>query len=133
MTSHFAGRPIPSDRILYFHSLAGITENSVPLSVLDNATQWIANRESTPRSFNVIGNRDTQATAEAMDSNGNLFFGLINPIGIACWDSNTPYTRDNMRIVAQNDQSLQFSSGIKIIKNKRGREELWVLTCRFQV
>lgn len=37
--------------MLYFHALASFTEIAVPLSVLDNATLWDANVESTPRSF----------------------------------------------------------------------------------
>lgn len=68
-----------------------------------------------------------------MDSNGNLFFGLMNPIAIGCWDSNKSYTRSNMRLVAQNDETLQFASGMKVVLNKKGKEELWVLTCSFQV
>lgn len=122
-----------SGRTLYFHSLASITENAVRLSVLDNSTLWESNVESVPRSFVEIGSRGTQSSAEAMDSNGNLFFSLTNPIGIACWDSTARYTKENMRIVAQNDQTLQFGSGVKVIRNRRGKDELWVLSCRFQV
>lgn len=85
-----------------------------------------------PRAFREIGMRHSQSAAEAMDKYGNLFFGLMDPIGIACWDSEKPYTATNMRIVAQNDATLQFSSGIKVIENRKGKEELWVLTCRFQ-
>lgn len=94
---------------------------------------WTASADSSPRSFVEIGARNTQATAQAMDSNGNLFIGLVNPIGVACWDSNAPYSNENMRIVAQNDQTLQFSSGMKVVRNRRGKEELWVLSCSFQV
>lgn len=122
-----------SGRTLYFHSLASITENAVRLSVLDNSTLWESNVESVPRSFVEIGSRGTQSSSEAMDSNGNLFFSLTNPIGIACWDSTARYTKENMRIVAQNDQTLQFGSGVKVIRNRRGKDELWVLSCRFQV
>lgn len=68
-----------------------------------------------------------------MDRNGNLFFGLVNPVGIACWDTSRPYKQDNMRIVALNETTLQFASGMKVIKNMHGKEELWVSTCRFQV
>lgn len=120
-------------RTLYFHSLASITENAVRLSVLDNSTLWETNAESVPRSFIEIGTRGTQSSSEAMDSNGNLFFSLTSPIAIACWDSTSRYTKENMRIVAQNDQTLQFGSGVKVIRNRRGKDELWVLSCRFQV
>lgn len=68
-----------------------------------------------------------------MDSNGNLFFVLMNPLALACWDSSLPYTNENIKIVLQNDATLQFASGLKIIKNLFGQQELWVLTNRFQV
>lgn len=40
-----------SHRILYFHALASVTENAVPLRVLDNSTMWEEDPESSPRSF----------------------------------------------------------------------------------
>lgn len=67
-----------------------------------------------------------------MDSYGNLFFGVHEPAAVACWDSSQPYHLNNMRIVAHNALTLQFASGVKIIRNRNGDEELWVLTCRFQ-
>lgn len=67
-----------------------------------------------------------------MDANGNLFFGLITPIGIGCWDSQRPYGRKAVHLVAQNDETLQFVSGLKIRRNRNGNEELWALSCRFQ-
>lgn len=94
---------------------------------------WDASVESSPREFNEIGVRGSQATSQAMDSNGNLFFGLERPTGIACWDSSRPYNEHSIRIVAQNDQTLQFISGLKVIRNIKGEEELWVLSDRFQV
>lgn len=117
------------NRYLYFHALASNTENSVRLNVLNNVTTWLSNVESTPREFREVGQHQVQA----MDSNGNLFFGLENPIGISCWDSERPYTRENMKLVAQNDNTLQFVSGLKVILNRKGKEELWAVSCRFQV
>lgn len=67
-----------------------------------------------------------------MDRNGNLFFGTIRPLGIACWDSNLPYTANNKKLVVQNDLTLQFISGLKIV-TRNNVQELWVLSCRFQV
>lgn len=87
-----------------------------------------------PRAFVEIGNRGMQTTAEAMDQNGNLFFGLISPIAVGCWDSSqAAYDMNRIRVVVQNNETLQFSSGLKVVMNYRRREELWVLTCRFQV
>lgn len=104
----------------------------MPLSVLNNQTAWEQNVESMPRAFREIGTRPSQSAAQAMDKHGNLFFGLMDPIAIACWDSEKAYTASNMRILARNDATLQFSSGMKVIENRKGKEELWVLTCRFQ-
>lgn len=120
------------ERFLYFHALAAITENRVPLSVLDNSTAWGGNPDFSPRSFVQLGNRGSQSAAQVMDRNGNLFFGLNSPNAIACWDSTTPYNRQNIRIVAYDEQQLQFASGMKIVRNNNGIDELWVSTCRFQ-
>lgn len=42
---------IPSDRYLFFHALASVTENRVALGVLDNQTAWNDNPDFSPRSF----------------------------------------------------------------------------------
>lgn len=68
-----------------------------------------------------------------MDSNGNLFFVLMDPIALVCWDSSTAYNQDNIKIVVNNDATLQFASGLKIVRNLAGQEEIWVMTNRFQV
>lgn len=80
-----------------------------------------------------MGIRSNQTTVQVMDKNGNLFFGTINPPGIGCWDSQTLYNKANLRLVAQNNKELQFISGMKIINLPNGAQELWVLSCRFQV
>jgi Major royal jelly protein len=72
-------------------------------------------------------------SAQAMDRNGNLFFVLMDPIAVVCWDSSLPYVIENIKIVIQNDATLQFASGVKVIKNLHGNEELWIITNRFQV
>lgn len=48
-------------------------------------------------------------------------------------DSRTEYTQQNIKIVAQSDELLQFVTGLKVITNGNGEEELWLLTNRFQV
>ncbi|XP_062533669.1 major royal jelly protein 1-like [Armigeres subalbatus] len=121
-----------SDLLLFFHALASISENAVRTSVLHNDTMWAEDVGAMPRAFRSIGRRTTQSAAEAMDSNGNLFFGLLNQMAIACWDSTTNYNPNNFKIVSQNQDTLQFPSGVKIVRNRKGIEELWVMTCRFQ-
>lgn len=48
-------------------------------------------------------------------------------------DSRTDYNQQNIKIVAQNDDTLQFVTGMKVLTNGNGEEELWILTNRFQV
>jgi hypothetical protein len=140
-----------NERVLYFHALASGTENAVPLSLINNASIWERDANSEPRGFQVLGRRGVQTagewmrekknwkginwtfSAQAMDSNGNLFFVLMNPIAVACWDTSLPYSVENIKVVLQNDATLQFASGVKVIKNLLGQEELWVITNRFQV
>lgn len=126
-------RPIAiNDRLLFFHALASISESAVRTSVLHNDTMWAEDVGAMPRAFRVIGRRTSQTAAEAMDSNGNLFFGLLNQMAIACWDSTTNYNPNNFKVVSQNQETLQFPSGVKIVRNRKGIEELWIMTCRFQ-
>lgn len=119
------------NRVLFFHALASNTENVIPLSILNNAAA--SKNNANVKAFRTIGTRESQCPAEAMDSNGNLFFVLTNPIALACWDSSTPYTQSNIQIIHRNDVTLQFASGLKIVKNILGQDELWILTNRFQV
>lgn len=48
-------------------------------------------------------------------------------------DTRTEYNKQNIKIVAQNDETLQFATGMKVVLNGKGEEELWILTNRFQV
>jgi hypothetical protein len=68
-----------------------------------------------------------------MDKNGNVFFVLLNPLAIVCWDSSTSYKTDNIKILYRNDETMQFASGVKVITNMVGDEELWLVTNRLQV
>lgn len=150
----FQGQQPTFERFLFFHSLLSGNENAVPLSVIKDALIWERNPNAVPEAFQVLGSRGVQTpgnfcflltfeqrltcfffffSAEAMDSNGNLFFVLTNPPVLVCWDSTTPYNRQNIRQVYRNDATLQFASGLKILKNNLGVEELWVMTNRFQV
>ena len=119
------------NRVLYFHALASNSENTIPLSILNNAAA--SKNNANARAFQTIGTRESQVAAEVMDSNGNLFFVLVSSMALACWDSSTPYTQNNIQVIYRNDETLQFASGMKIVKNILGQDELWILTNRFQV
>ena len=121
------------DRLLYFHSLASIQENAVPLDILNNGPLWEMDKQSVPWAFTPIGQRKSQTPAEAMDKNGNLWFVLMEPIALACWDSSTDYSPNNIKLILRNEETLQFASGMKVVDTKSGDEELWITTIRFQV
>lgn len=123
-----------TNRQLFFHALASAAESRIPLNILDTPGYWPQqNPVTNPNQFVQMGLRETtQTTAQAMDANGNLFFGTIYPPGVGCWDSTTLYNNANLRLVARNDLTLQFISGLKIITCPDGSQELWVLSCRFQ-
>lgn len=122
------------NRSLYFHALASETENIVSLNVLGNRTAFETDANANPASFQVLGPRGSQSAASAMDANGNLYFGMNAINAIACWDTTkVPLTRATVRTLVKDDVKLQFASGMKVIRNTDGEEELWVVTNRFQV
>ncbi|XP_022115594.1 protein yellow isoform X1 [Pieris rapae] len=130
----FALSPRLSDgyRFLYFHALASVKENVVRTSVLQNDS-FINDPNADPNSVSVFPEeRPNQSAAEAMNKDGILFFGLMEPPGIWCWNSATEYSTRNFHQIAINRETLQFASGVKIVTNVKGEEELWVLTSSFQ-
>ncbi|XP_051172030.1 major royal jelly protein 1-like isoform X1 [Leptopilina boulardi] len=76
----------------------------------------------------------SQSTAQAFSSEGTLFFGLTSQIAIACWNQFRDMTPQNIEIIAQDDETLQFASGVKVIPPsvRQMEEELWVVTNRYQ-
>ncbi|KAL0841218.1 hypothetical protein ABMA28_014953 [Loxostege sticticalis] len=120
------------DRYLYFHALASVTENVVRTKVLRNES-FLHDPNAEPQSINVFPDeRPNQSAAEAMDRNGIMYFGLMEPPSIWCWNSATEFSPRNFHQVAVNRETLQFASGVKVINNLKGEQELWVLTSSFQ-
>jgi len=80
--------PINADgkRILYFHSMAGITEFSVSTDVLQDDT---LEKSSVYKNFNVVGVKGplTQGASSIIDPKTCInYFTQVNKNGIACWD-----------------------------------------------
>ncbi|KAJ8923456.1 hypothetical protein NQ315_002015 [Exocentrus adspersus] len=79
------------------------------------------------------GERRTQSAAEAIDKNGVMYYGLMSDMKIACWNTKGEYgDRLYSDIVASDSVTLQFASGVKVVKNLKGAQELWIMTSRFQ-
>ncbi|CAL7935456.1 unnamed protein product [Xylocopa violacea] len=73
----------------------------------------------------------TQASAKAISDTGAVFFGLVNSTSIGCWNEQRPLTKHNIDVVAKNPKTLQFTSGLKVKRTRRG-EVLWAMTNRYQ-
>ncbi|XP_016911088.1 major royal jelly protein 5 [Apis cerana] len=81
----------------------------------------------------------TQATAKAISKTGALFFGLVTDTALGCWNENRPLKRGNIEIVAKNNDTLQFISGLKISKEisshifgYQNNEYIWALSNKYQ-
>lgn len=123
-----------ANRALYFHALASDKEYSVPISALANRTAWTTDENAYTNAFRIVGTKGSQSAASTMDSNGNLFLSLNNINAIACWDiSRKTFTQPSLKVLVRDDEKLQFQSGMKVVRNTDGEEELWIVTNRFQV
>lgn len=85
-----------------------------------------------PLVFESIQKRSSQAGVQATSRRGILFFQLVQKTAIACWNIEKPFTPENIVTIAQDEEKLQYVSGIKVIVNKYGVEELWFNTNRLQ-
>ncbi|XP_044010391.1 protein yellow-like [Aphidius gifuensis] len=133
--AHALGPIKNGDRILYFHSLASNVESYVSTSILRNYDIFKNNSNAAARDFKSFSKtRKAQASAQAMDNNGVLFYGLVQEVAIGCWNSQkfTEYGEENLEVLVADKDTLQFSSGVKIIQLAKAEDELWVMTMSLQ-
>ncbi|XP_046806002.1 protein yellow [Lucilia cuprina] len=119
-------------RLLYFHALSNDAQVAVPLDVINNSSNFGFGLASSLDEFKLLGHRGVQCAASAMSANGFLLCGFLEPIALIGWNIRTPYTPRNRMILAENPETLQFISGLKVIRNPRGKEEVWMLSNRLQ-
>ncbi|EDW61995.2 dopaminechrome tautomerase [Drosophila virilis] len=119
-------------RNLYFHPLASVSEYSVPLSVLNRRENWHDAVDAMPEQFKLLGRRKSECAASAIDSRNNLYCVTFNPIKLFAWNTNTPYSTRNFGNLPAKASELQFVSGMKVVRNAGGQEELWMFSNRFQ-
>ncbi|KAK4874682.1 hypothetical protein RN001_014042 [Aquatica leii] len=114
------------DRVLFYHALASNTENWLWTSKLQN---WTGVLNSSI--FHLYcGRRSTQSSVMAIAKNGVAFFGLASPTSIDCWNTFNTYGNEFIYEVYKNETTLQHISGLKIITDPSGREELWFANTR---
>lgn len=132
LTPHsLAGRRL--QRMLYFHSLSSDWQMAIPLHVVNNVSNWKPNDVSASLDqFMVLGKRGSQCVAAAMSETGTLLCGLVQPASILAWNILQPYNQQSLALVIEDEQRLQFTSGLKIVRNHEGKEEMWALSNRLQ-
>ncbi|XP_050511655.1 protein yellow-like isoform X1 [Diabrotica virgifera virgifera] len=118
-------------RKLFYHGMSSPTENWIYTAHLRNES---LSRIPQPQLFHTFsGKRRTQAVAEAIDSNGIMYFGLVGEVKVACFNTRVgDYGGQGSGTVADNPVTLQFPTGVKVVKSEHGDDELWILTSRFQ-
>ncbi|XP_017485109.1 PREDICTED: major royal jelly protein 3-like, partial [Rhagoletis zephyria] len=125
-------RELGVERWLYLHSFSNDALVAIPLDVVNNSTFWRTGLDSAISKHILIGRRGIQCGASAMISNGVLLCGHYAPIGLFGWNIRTPYVAVNRLLLAENPITLQFISGLKVITNPSGKEEVWMLSNRIQ-
>ncbi|XP_014090653.2 dopaminechrome tautomerase [Bactrocera oleae] len=124
---------LASDREqLYFHPLASVSEYAVPLSVINNRTNFKESVDAMPQAFRTVGKRSSPCATQAMDSHKNLYCVTFNPIMLTRWSPNKPYNIKHEIEIPADRQLIEFVSGMKVHKNDVGKEELWMMSNRFQ-
>ncbi|KAJ8889535.1 hypothetical protein PR048_009034 [Dryococelus australis] len=121
------------DRTLYLHSLARFRESWVSTSIVRKESLFVDNTSAAAAEIHESsGTRPSQTAATAMNKNAVLFFSLLSNMTLNCWNSHLPYSRDNLVELARDENTLQFVSGMKVVRDRAGKETLWALSCRFQ-
>lgn len=113
-------------RYLYFNSLASYRQK------FTNTYSLKESKYSEPIVFESNYKRASQAGVQATSRRGVIFFQLVQLTAVACWNIEKPFTPENVVVIAQDEETLQYVSGIKVIRNRRGEEELWFNTNRLQ-
>ncbi|XP_076295538.1 major royal jelly protein 9 [Lasioglossum baleicum] len=115
-----------NERYLYFNSLASFLQKFTSTASLKQS------QYNEPVVYESNYKRASQAGVQATSRRGVIFFQLVQLTAIACWNIEKPFAPENIVIIAQDEATLQYVSGIKVIVNDRGEEELWFNTNRLQ-
>lgn len=114
------------ERYLYFNSLASYRQKFTDTYSLKQS------KHKEPIVLESNYKRASQAGVQATSRRGVIFFQLVQLTAIACWNIGKPFAPENVVIIAQDEETLQYVSGIKVVTNSQGEEELWFNTNRLQ-
>lgn len=112
-------------RTAYFHAMASTHEYAVDTRVLRNESY--ANVTYMANVYIHLGNKGPrQQTAMSIldQETGVLFFSQVNIGGVACWNTNLPFNRQNFVVLFQDNQRFIYPSDMTMDFDGN----LWVMT-----
>ncbi|XP_011497445.1 PREDICTED: major royal jelly protein 1-like [Ceratosolen solmsi marchali] len=115
-----------ANRYLYFNALASFFEKFVDANSLKRSFIY------EPIIYQSTRRRVSHAGAQATSKTGAIFFQLGEFTALACWNIERSFSPENIVELVQDEETLQYISGIKVIVNALGEEELWFNTNRLQ-
>jgi hypothetical protein len=91
--------------------MSSFRQRWVKTSVLRNQTA----ANTSPRLFQTgTGLRSGQSAGASVDSNGVLFFALVNSDSLVCWNTKNPYEPRFIGELAKNDRDMQFIATVMV-------------------
>lgn len=110
---------------MFFHAFSSTKEFCVSTELLRNYKH--IDKTEAFHDFKLLGDRGerTQSAASYYDPKTHvLFYTQVNRDGVACWNSNKPYTPDNNPLILSDPKLFEFPNDLKV--DDEGI--LWVLT-----
>jgi hypothetical protein len=105
----------------------------VSTSILRNQSYWssFAGMAEAATAFVPIGDRGVrgQSSTSGISRNGIQFYNLVQRSSVGCWDTNKPYTKENLGVVEQNQEIINFPNDMKL-DHEEPLQNLWVLSNR---
>ncbi|XP_026751192.1 protein yellow [Galleria mellonella] len=112
-------------RTAFFHAMSSTKEFCVSTELLRNYTKL--DKTEAFHDFKLLGDRgdNTQSSASSYDEKTKvLFYTQVNRDGVACWNSNKPYTPENNPLVITDPKLFEFTNDIKV----DNENNLWMLS-----
>ncbi|XP_075970705.1 L-dopachrome tautomerase yellow-f2-like [Anticarsia gemmatalis] len=111
-------------RTMFFHAFSSTKEFCVSTELLRNYNS--IDKNEAFHDFKLLGDRgqNTQSAASSYDPKTQvLFYTQVNRDGVACWNTNKPYTIDNNALLFSDPVLYEFPNDLKV--DDEG--VLWVL------
>ncbi|XP_015591222.1 major royal jelly protein 1 [Cephus cinctus] len=116
----------PHSKLLYFKPLGSFNQFAISTEALSQS------RDKSVTYYKSNYKMPSQSAAQAFSSRGILFFGPTANTSLACWNYKKEFNQDNIVTVAQDEERLQFLSGMKVKRFPRRPEKVLMASNRYQ-